>query len=118
MRHCLMLGALACALLCGCTGAKTPVAPQVAHVTYGDYDLEYETIGNYSSLASSPDDGQGNEVFEFTLTTDDGQRQLRIHKGVIALNGVALGDHHKGDRLKLAADGKLFVNGTERHPDK
>jgi hypothetical protein len=113
--------ALFAAILAGCQPSKvatTPTTPLVHQHKWGNYVIEYdEMLGtDYSFRANFEDDDNGNQMEVIDLTIDGKNRQLRVRSGTVSLNGVDYGPVQKGDRVKLAADGKVFVNGTERRP--
>jgi hypothetical protein len=114
---------LLCALAVGCQASKVATTaasttPLVNEHRWGNYVVEYDAMptSDYSFHANFEDDGQGNAMEVANLTIDGKSRELRFRSGTVSLNGVDYGAVQKGDRVKLGADGKVFVNGSERKP--
>jgi hypothetical protein len=99
-----------CALLAGC-GPKPAPTPQLFTITIPEAmcgnEVEFERRTPPITTRSEP-----GGVLE--VSSDD--NRLRIEKGKVTLNDKDFGTVEKGDRVKVTADGKLFVNGVERHP--
>jgi hypothetical protein len=118
-----MMSVLLCTLSIGCQGCNvattpTPATPLSHQHQWGDYVIEYETMPgtDYSFHANFVDDANGKQAAVVDLTTDSNSQQLRFANSKVSLNGADIGPAQKGDRVKLATDGKVSVNGTERKP--
>ncbi len=56
-------------------------------------------------------------AFRYTTNTPDGQKQFELVNGRVRLNGKSYGTVKAGDRLRVTADGAVFVNDAERPPE-
>jgi hypothetical protein len=120
MRRCCTLFVLTCTVLAGCQSSKAPTVPTplVHQHKWGNYVIEYDDLpGNdYSFQATFEDDDKGNQVEVVNLTINGKTQQLRFRNGSVSVDGVDYGAVQKGDKLKLAVEGRLLVNDTERKP--
>jgi hypothetical protein len=121
MRPGFMVLVLIAVNLVGCQPSKVASTPTtlLAHQhTWGNYVVEYDEMAgaDYSFHAHFEDDGNGNQAEVVNLTIDGKSHELRFRSGTVSVNGVDYGTIQEGDRVKLAANGKVFVNRIVRKP--
>ncbi len=100
---------LLCVLLIGC-GKPPPPSPQLFVNTIPEEMCGNEVEFERRTLAINTQGGGG------TLAVSSDDNRLRIDKGKVTLNDKEYGTVEKGDRIKVTAEGRLFVNGAERRP--
>lgn len=102
------------ASLAGCQRPAAPANDWSQTTLFGMYELEVERPpgGPLKMTANRSDDGAGHvdELVDYQV----GPRRLRIVNGELSLDDSKRGRAQKGDKIRLAADGKLSVNGAER----
>jgi hypothetical protein len=100
--------------LAGCERPPTTANDWSSTSLFERYEFEVEKpVGAKLALqARRTDDGAGkvDEVVDYQV----GSHRLRVVNGELFLNDTKRGELQKGDKVRLTADGKLTVNGTER----
>jgi hypothetical protein len=97
----------------GC-GSKPTVPDTMRTAPFdGKYEFEVEKVEGTTALKSSrSDDGAGKveELIDYEI----GRHRIKVVNGALTLDGKDCGRLEKGDKVRFAADGKLYVNGVER----